>query len=138
MTKQKTTVIYINADAPVSVVKGFFLSKEGAAFWRDVVAAAAEREPELNEIAEGLAYYLNAVYLPADVAAPLIKRLDDLRPQNIVFVPGEGWQFPNDSNKPIQHYTTDQAPAGWIRRFLGLPDPVRADAATAEMTEEQL
>lgn len=138
MTKQKTTVIYINADARVSVVKAFFMSNEGAAFWRDVVAAAAEREPELNKIAEELAFYLDAVYLPADVAAPLIKRLDDLRPQNIVFVPGEGWQFPNDSNKPIQHYTTDQAPAGWIRRFLGLPEPVRTDAATAEPTEEQL
>ena len=138
MTKQKTTVIYINADARVSVVKAFFMNKEGAEFWRDVVAAASEREPELNKIAEGLAYYLNAVYLPADVAAPLIKRLDDLRPQNIVFVPGEGWQFPNDSNKPIQHYTTDQAPAGWIRRFLGLPEPVRVDGTPDEPTEEQL
>lgn len=138
MTNQKTTVIYINPDAPVSAIKGFFLSNEGAAFWRDVVAAAAEFEPKLNEIAEELAFNLNAVYLPADVAAPLIKRLDDLRPQNIVFVPGEGWQFPSDSNKPIQHYTTDQAPAGWIRRFLGLPEPVRVDDTPDNPTEEQL
>lgn len=114
------------------------MSKEGAAFWRDVVAAAAECEPELNKLAEALKYYLNAVYLPADVAAPLIKRLDDLRPQNIAFIPGCGLQFPSDSKKPIQHYTTDQAPAGWIRRFLGLPEPVRTAAATAEPTEEQL
>ena len=119
METQKTTVIYINSGAPAGAIKAFFASEKGSVFWRDLLSAAAEFEPALNETADGVLEYLSAVYLPSDVAAPFIKRLEEIPEQNFVIVPWEGWQYPSPSSKVIQSYMTDQPCESWFWHFLG-------------------